>query len=353
MDRLKLYEELARHLDSGVAVGAPLSNSLIKILMLMFTPDQAEVALKLPFSNKSLDEIKEIFSDQADTIEETLEEMVKNGTVYTDNKSGQGKRFRLFPSVVGWAETPFWSGEKTEQNTQLAPLWREYREDGFGEELARNDMPVMRVVPVETSLKEESEILPFDVLKPIIDRTSFAAVGQCPCRLGATYIGDGCDHTTENCLHFGAMARFMVNQGMAKEITKEETLKIVKEADEEGLVHIIDNIDGHMSTICNCCSCCCAFITTRNKLGFNTLSESNYLAVVDAEECIACSNCEDRCPVSAIVLGEADVASVDEALCLGCGVCVPTCDSEAVALVKKSEIKLPPPANEFIAARLK
>ena len=54
---------------------------------------------------------------------------------------------------------------------------------------------------------------------------------------------------------------------LAREITKEETLDILKAADDEGLVHIIDNMEGHMSTICNCCGGGCAFLRPINETG--------------------------------------------------------------------------------------
>jgi len=140
---------------------------------------------------------------------------------------------------------------------------------------------------------------------------------------------------------------------MAREITVEETLKILKEATDEGLVHIIDNIEGHMSTICNCCGCCCIFLDTKKKLGLHTISTSSYIAAVDGDLCAACGICEERCPMGAISVNDDDVAEVNENICIGCGVCTPTCETEAVDLIRREEIKPPPELSEFLAARHK
>jgi len=185
MDTVKLYEDLARYLDSGsegsiIAVGAPMSPSLIKILMILFPEGEAEIALKLPFTNKTLSELKDIYPEKGDSIEKILDSMVKHGTVYTEQKPGSEKRYRLMPSVVGWAETPFWPGKENDTTRELAPHWKKYRNEAFGEELARNGMPVMRVIPVEESLRDRSEVLPFDMLKEIVENTSYRAVGHCP-----------------------------------------------------------------------------------------------------------------------------------------------------------------------------
>ena len=348
-----LFAKLAEKFDSGQIVGAPMAPSLLKILMLLFTPEEAEVALRLPFQNTPLEEAMSIYPEHGDGIETILDNMAKRGTVFRDNKPGVGKRYRLLPSLVGWAETPIWHGKPTQQAKDLSPLWKEYHEEAFAAEMARGK-PLMRVIPINTSLQDPSQVLPFDTLKPIIEQTSFRAVAHCPCRLQASYRGEPCEHSTENCLHFGSMGRYMVEHGLAREITKEETLDILKAADDEGLVHIIDNLDGHMATICNCCGCCCTFIRPINEnWGLdNILSYSNYVASVDADACVACGVCEDRCPVGAITVAD-DLAGIDTSKCLGCGACTSTCDSEAVRLVVKETINPPPQVMEFLEARMK
>jgi len=353
MNNLELYTKLAERHDKGQLVGAPMTKTLLKIFMHLYTPEEAEVALTLPFEkNLSLGEVKAAYPDRVDRIEEILDGMAERGTVYRDMRSGKEKRYRLLPSLVGWQETPFWGGRETEQVKALSPLYKEYHEEAFAAEMARG-VPLMRVIPVDTSLEETSTILPFDVIKPMIDASSYQAVGHCPCRVLARSRGEGCDYSTENCLHFGNMGRYMVAHGMAREITKEETLQIVKEADDEGLVHIIDNVDGFMHTICNCCRCCCAFLMPiNNDWGLDILSYSNYLAGVDGDECIGCGVCEDRCPMSAITVID-DVSQVNEAVCIGCGACTSTCPTEAIRLSLREEVKPPPQAEEFAAARMK
>jgi NAD-dependent dihydropyrimidine dehydrogenase PreA subunit len=186
----------------------------------------------------------------------------------------------------------------------------------------------------------------------MIDKLLFRAVGHCPCRQIMRYNGKGCDHSLENCLHFGSMGRHMVAQGMAREISTEETLKIVYEADQEGLVHVCENIDGHLGTICNCCGCCCAFLGTNKMMGLKTFAPSNYVARVDQELCAGCGICEERCPMEAAAL-ESDTATVNEANCIGCGVCKATCSTEAIGLVQRDSVNPPPDLNKFFEARYK
>jgi len=352
MKDLQSYEELARHLDQGI-IGSPKSRALMEILKILFPVEEAEVAVRLPMQNKTLSELKGIFPEKAKCLEEILNRMAKRGTVYTSQRQGQERKYRLLPSIVGWAETPFWAGKDTEYTRKLAPLWLKYREEAFGAELARGDMPVMRVIPVSRTLQDTRKVLPFDELKPKIEAASYRAVAHCPCRMIARSLGEGCDHTLEVCLHFGAMGRYMVEYGMAREITVEETLNILKKANEEGLVHTIDNIEGYMSTICNCCGCCCVFLDTKKKMRLHTLSSSNYLSRVDIDKCDGCGTCEERCPMGAIAVTVNGIAEVNESICIGCGVCTTTCSNEAVDLVQRAQVKAPPDLGEFMTKRYK
>jgi Pyruvate/2-oxoacid:ferredoxin oxidoreductase delta subunit len=149
------------------------------------------------------------------------------------------------------------------------------------------------------------------------------------------------------------MARYMVEQNLAREISKEETLKILQKANEEGLVHTAENMEGHLGTICNCCGCCCVFLDTKKKMGLHTISGSTYVAQVNGERCAACGTCEERCPMQAIAVGDEGVAEVREELCIGCGVCTPTCASEAVDLVERKTAAPPPDLETFFTTRYK
>jgi electron transport complex protein RnfB len=345
------YRKLAAHLDEAI-VGVPESPTLIKILEILFPGEEADVGLKLTFESKTLAELEQVIPEMAGSLGEILGRMAKRGTVYTEERPGQERTYRLLPSVVGFTETPFWAGEDTETARALAPLWVKYNKETFGRELARGTQ-LIRVVPVSESLKDSSEVLPFDALAERLDEVSFMAVAHCPCRQIKRYVGEGCDHSLENCLHFGGMARYMVEQGMARRVTKEEVLGILAKANEEGLVHVCDNYQGRLSTICNCCSCCCVFLQTKLVEGLDSVSPSNYMAFVESGECVGCATCEERCPVGAIKVGDDETAGVDESLCIGCGVCTPTCDTEAVALVRRKDIKPPPELPEFVTVRVK
>ena len=347
-----VYEKLAEHLDHGVLIGVPISPSGIEILKELFPGEEAEIALRLPLEQKTLPELMKIFPEEAERLGEVLARMARRGTVFTMARPGKERVYGLLPVLIGFAETPYWAGKDTETARNLAPLWLKYREEALGKELARGT-PIVRVLPVSESLRKESEILPFDIIRSKLNEISYLAVGHCPCRQIMRYNGKGCDHSTENCLHFGSMGRYIVEQGMAREITREEALAILAQADQEGLVHVCDNHQGQLSTICNCCGCCCIFLRTKKELGLHVISSSSYVSQVDPERCIGCGACATRCPVDAIALNADDISVVNGDLCIGCGACTPTCPSEAIALVLREDLTLPPDLSEFLTLRYK
>ena len=351
MTRNDLYETLAVHLDQGV-VGSPLSPVFLEVLQLLFPGREAEIGARLPMTNQTLAQLAGIFPDEPD-LEGLLQKMADRGTVFVGRRPGAEPVYRLLQSVGGWLEVPFYAGKDSPELRQLAPLMLKYREESLSGELARGNMPVMRVLPVSRTLKESISVLPFEALKPLVESQSFCALAHCSCRQLKKLAGQGCDHATETCLHFGSMGRFLVDRGKARSIDTQEALSILEAAHQAGLSHSVENMNGYLATICNCCSCSCIFLSNHVKKGLNLLSPSRYLARVDQELCVGCGTCQERCPSGAIRLTAAGRAQVDSRLCLGCGVCTPTCETKAVDLALRDLPQPPPSREDFFKARYK
>jgi Pyruvate/2-oxoacid:ferredoxin oxidoreductase delta subunit len=300
----------------------------------------------------TLTEWQAAIPEQASRLPGIMNAMAARGTVQTYRGRGKEDRYALLPSAKGWFDTPYWSGKETDDTRRLAPLWLTYREEAFGAEVARGDMPIFRVVPVGRALKHDPEILPFEDLRPRIKAQSFAVVSFCPCRQMKNAVGQGCGHSLEVCFSFGSMARYLADQGMGREVSIKETLEIARACEEEGLAHCVENIDGYLGTLCNCCGCCCLFIDTKKRLGFNALAPSSGFAKVDEGACTGCANCIDRCPMDAITLSNHGPAMVDAQLCIGCGLCSAHCPEKAVMLMPREPVNHPPDIGKFLERKL-
>ncbi|MHA1476643.1 MAG: DUF362 domain-containing protein [Promethearchaeota archaeon] len=341
------YRELQKHLDN-MPVGYPATESgiEIKILKHLFTPEQAQIALKLNFIAEPLRRIykrlkKSGFSSEE--LEKKLDDMYFKGLINRGVLNEGEKEIKYYGSA------PFVVGMFEYQLNQLTPEFfkdaHQYIHDTFfSEEYNRTGVPQLRVIPLDQTVNYEQSIAQYDDLKTIIENIGEPiAVMECICRKGAELIGEPCTKTKlrESCFSFRTAAKMSIEKGLAREITKEEALKILEKAEEDGLVLQPGNSQRPMS-ICTCCGCCCGVLTSQKQLPeLSHFFATNFYAEVDPDLCIGCGICEDRCNLDAINI-EDNIAQVDKGRCIGCGVCVPTCDSEAMKLFKKEEETLPP-----------
>jgi electron transport complex protein RnfB len=334
-----IYDRLADYLNT-MPVGAPKTPELFEILKTLYTEEEAELAVKLPFLPMTLDALADRTGVEEAKLGPMLKRMVEKGIVFEELGADE-PMYRLLPTVVGFSETPFWSGKKTPEAEKLAPLWLKYARSAFYHEVGGlSDTPMTRVIPVQESIDDDRKVSPYEKLVEKVKETPYQAVAHCPCRLMRRYSDEGaCDHSTENCLHFGSLGRYIVANGMAREITIDETLDILKRSNEEGLVHITGNYQEEIETICNCCADACIFLTGLMVQGEkNMFARSNFVSEINQDTCAECGTCVERCPVKAITQDDGP-AQVDSAKCIGCGVCYPSCPSESVLLVARPEVE--------------
>jgi len=178
----------------------------------------------------------------------------------------------------------------------------------------------------------------------IINKVSIIALAHCPCRMMASLSGEReCPHTLETCLKFNAMARFIIDRGLARQISKDEALEVLKKTEEEGLVHFVDNCQRDVQHNCNCCSCCCWSLRAikDRKVPRDAIMATYFLRTTDTDACEGCGTCVDSCPLEIITMKD-DYPVVDESMCIGCGVCIPSCQSGAAKLKRKEEGLVPP-----------
>ena len=148
---------------------------------------------------------------------------------------------------------------------------------------------------------------------------------------------------------FGAHAEYYLSREMGREIDVDEAMAVLDRAEEAGLVTQPYNAQ-NPGGLCNCCGDCCGILRALNKLPRPVEAViSNYFAVVDAEACVGCEVCLDRCQMSAIAMNDDGVAEIDRDRCIGCGLCVTTCAAEAMGLELKPEAEhREPPENGMV-----
>ncbi|MBD3341636.1 MAG: 4Fe-4S dicluster domain-containing protein [Candidatus Lokiarchaeota archaeon] len=338
----KNYHDLQQHLDK-MPIGFPSTKSGIefKILKRFFTEKQARIAKYLDWRWEPIEKIHKRAKDENIKISELeviLEKMVESGTINYKVKEGK-KLYANAPIVVGMYEYQLAKLDK-----DLVKDFFKYIREAFGFEILSTKVSQLRVVPIEQSITPEKGIAIYDDIRNIIRSSKPPiAVADCICKKGTELIGRPCKITNrrEICMAVDWMAQLYIDQGWAREITKEEALEILFKNEEEGLILQVENTE-NPTYFCGCCTCCCGMTAGLKNLYRPTeFVGTNYYAKIDPELCTGCGVCVERCQMEAIKLNEG-ISKVKLKRCIGCGVCVPGCPAEAITLKKRKKEAVPP-----------
>jgi electron transport complex protein RnfB len=321
----------------------------------LFTPEEAAVSNAMPRGFNPAGVIAKEMGKGEKEVAAILEAMADKG-LCTAGKMGEATFYGGPPFVPGIFEFQFMRGTNTERDKKLATLIHAYKTayDGF-KERPKVTFPQMRVVTVDRVVKAGNKIHTYDQVASYIENYDPLAVSTCFCRHQARLIDedDHCGKPDEVCMQFGMGARFVIDRGMGRKISKEEALEILKQSEEAGLVHATVNRQ-EIDFLCNCCSCHCMILKTALSQPRPGLTlTSGFQPIWDAELCIACETCIERCPMTALTLGEEDVPEVDLDRCIGCGVCATGCSAEAISLEDRPGILVPPVDQKALKAAIK
>ncbi len=345
-----VYERLAEALASrGGAMPALKCNELFALLKELFSPEEAELAAKMPLSPIPAETLaKEFTEGDSRNVENLLEAMANRGLVFSF-KRNDVMFYTLMPLVPGIFEMQFMSGEVSERTKRLARLFDNYfssirkvltqpSQDTSGSYAA---VPFARVIPVEEEIPIGAIVHPYDRVSEYIEKADYIAVGVCYCRHHGELLGHPCDKPKDVCMAFGPQARYVAERGFGKLISKEEALQILDRAEEAGLVHCSSNTGKYINFICNCCNCHCGIIQSMRRGVVPMGAVSSFIVTVDEDKCSGCGICIDRCQMDALTLDATTVVR-NVKRCIGCGLCVSVCPTQALKLEPRKDAPVPP-----------
>jgi len=333
-----VYRKLAERLDA-IPNGFPATESgaELRLLAKIFTPEEAALAGVMRLTREPAADIAARAGVDADTVYRTLKEMARKGQIRI--KKGKGQLlFGLMPFAVG-----FYEEQLPRMDAELAALFEQYLQETQGGSIVREAPAVHRVIPIGEAIPFDLEVFPYERASELLEDAKSWGVRNCICRVQQRLVGKGCDRPIENCLVFAPIEGAFDHSKVDRAITKEEALQILLEAEEAGLVHSTGNYRDQHYYICNCCTCCCGVLRSVAEFGVPTTAvRSDFHTVVDAELCIGCGDCLERCQFDALSLPD-DICVVDYARCVGCGLCATVCPTGALYLERRPEGEVPPP----------
>ena len=279
------------------------------------TDEMAEIALKMGVRKpKTLDQMVQITGMDREHLEELLEQMSWNGVLeYNWENPEHVKQYVLPMFVPGSAEFSNMNRTILEEHPEMGRFFE--RMSRLPLEKITPMVPPgvagigMHVIPVEKAIEMENESISLEHISYWLDKYDGKyAASPCSCRYSRQTYDEGCADDPEGwCVAVGDMADYVVetNKG-GRYITRDEALEIFRQAEENGFVHQITNIDGEnkIFAICNCNVNVCYALRTSQLFNTPNMSASAYRARVKTEDCVACGRCVEYCPAGAVKLGQ-------------------------------------------------
>lgn len=326
-----VYQQLAVHLDH-LPGGFPATPEGIElqILRLLFTPEEAALAVHLTLIPEQPEVIAYRAKLPLKQTEQMLQEMAAKGLILDVPHRTRPTEYMAAQFVVG-----IWEYQVNRLTPELVALVDQYFKVAFDHDTWR-EAPQLRTIPIGASLPQGGEVLPYMLAEEIVRRHTKFAVTPCVCRQERQIAGDACGKPLEMCLSMDGAAEFYLRHGRSREITLEEALHLLEVADQSALVLQPGNTQD-TNFICCCCGDCCGVLrNVRRHPEPASVVSSGYYAVCEVEICVGCGDCVTRCQMDAVSVDDG-FAVVDLKRCIGCGLCVTGCSTGAMRLEKKPE----------------
>ncbi len=324
-----IYEQMAEKIGM---VGTKIIPELFKMIA-----DQDEAALLMMMPGTP-EQLVEKTGKPLEEIEKMCQTLYYKGLAFKSFKTGK-LGYRMCAHFVQFHDaTALWP----DAPQAFLDLWQKCMEEELPEFNRKISQfikkPYNRIIAVEESADSvKQQILEADSANKVMENAEVIAVTNCSCRT----IAKKCDKPLEACIQVNNAARYAIDRGTGREISKKEAIEILKDCEEKGLVHVTVNKTHVGHYICNCCSCCCQTFPIQINEGLNICDPSRFQAQIDAELCTACGTCTERCFFSALeevaqTNGE-EVMGVVADKCMGCGLCTLTCPEDAITMVETKE----------------
>ena len=252
----QVYRELARKLDS-IPPGFPATESGVELELLsrFYTREEATIIIAMRLTYEADGEIAARAAMDSGAAYEILNDAARKGLVRT--RLGEKERtFALKPQTGGIVGYSF---EKIfrRADTKAAELYVQWIEETRGGGLS--DFPAAyRVIAVEEAIHFSLEIHPYEQANEILASAKSWGISDCMCRARTRQAGQGCSYPLETCLVIAPDEDAFEDDELIRAISQEESLRILRESADRGLVHKTSNIGDYGPFICNCCPCCCS-----------------------------------------------------------------------------------------------
>ena len=307
---LKLATKIS--LESLTYTGITYKDPEYRILAPIVDDDMCRVMMHMRLeTNRTVEDIAKRCHESEAFVQEQIDKLVIAGIVRS-RKVGSLDCYYYPIWVPGIIEGILSNNEQCERYPDLGYCFEEYARrrpemvaPAFNS--GKLGMFMMRVMPVMSAIENNTKTASYDEIATLIENATAISVGPCSCRRSRRLMGEGCGHLEEDmCMYLNDNAINYSKTGAHRLITKEEAYEVLRRAEDNGLVHEINQTPGfeEASAICNCCGCSCYALRIAEMFRSKNAIRSNYVARVDKEKCVACGQCVENCQTNAVRLGQ-------------------------------------------------
>ena len=307
---LKLATKIS--LESLTYTGITYKDPEYRILAPIVDDDMCRVMMHMRLeTNRTVEDIAKRCHESEAFVQEQIDKLIIAGIVRS-RKVGSLDCYYYPIWVPGIIEGILSNNEQCERYPDLGYCFEEYARrrpemvaPAFNS--GKLGMFMMRVMPVMSAIENNTKTASYDEIATLIENATAISVGPCSCRRSRRLMGEGCGHLEEDmCMYLNDNAINYSKTGAHRLITKEEAYEVLRRAEDNGLVHEINQTPGfeESSAICNCCGCSCYALRIAEMFRSKNAIRSNYVARVDKEKCVACGQCVENCQTNAVRLGQ-------------------------------------------------
>ena len=296
-------------LESLTYTGITYGDPEYRILDPIVDDDMCSVMMRMRLETDfSAEDLAKKTRKSLDFVQTQCNKLVKAGVIRTRVRSGVLCYY--YPIwVPGIMEGILSNREQCDAHPELGACFEEYTRIRVGmlAPMLGNGVNFMRVMPVMSAIENDTHKASYDEISTLIEKAWAISVGPCSCRRSRRLMGEGCGHLEEDmCLYLNDNAISFSKNGEHRLITKEEAYEILRRAEDNGLVHEVNQALGFddVTAICNCCGCSCYALRIAELFRSPNGVSSNFIARVDKDKCVACGQCVENCQTNAVRLGQ-------------------------------------------------
>ncbi len=346
-----LHEDLVRFYEFQLGK-LPHRDAFKRALQATFAADDLRVFFLLPFFGvtpiEKVEKKAARLGISADELGRTVQRLMPEGLV--DTYVGPAGRVCGRAPLIALLEFQVRLQEESPLRAVCTQIMNDLIEGAA--ETIPTKTPYFRVLPVERTLRhagadvgirvdqvvpDPRQVLPIDIVSEMVKKEPIIAVADCYCRSTKNLLEESCGHPLETCFYFNELALVKLESGYARQIGYDEALDILRQCEQQGLVHNVSNCEGRIQTLCNCCACSCAVMKAIVRGQSNVGAASRFVVAIDGDGMARCESCLTQpclkvCNLHNLTSRDRRVVINVEA-CIGCGQCAAHCPEGVLRMV--------------------